>query len=342
MKRIEHKISLRCIGESRQLLMGLATIWVVLFHSYSLNFLNSEILCNLHIGGLLQHIKNTGNAGVDLFLFCSGYGLYYSLHKDTDILHFYRRRFSRIIPSIVIVFLIYYGWKGCGSFSDYLSSFFLYGFYLKGAPDVAYWFFSLLLVLYALYPVFHRIIEQYDIFGMIFITGLSVVLAMLIRKTDIEYFYRIEIALTRISVFIIGIFVGKKSECGYEIPISIVLASIIVVGVIYAIIINIELPIWVIRYLYAPLVLSISLLAALWNRSVSDNAIRRFIKFIGLYSLEMYLIYEQLYLNLRWFYKASDKIDLTYTGACFITALILSVALKEVNRIIYDRMLRLG
>jgi len=55
---------------------------------------------------------------------------------------------------------------------------------------------------------------------------------------------------------------------------------------------------------------------------------------IGMYSLEIYLIYECIYLNFNRIYKISDKIGLTYAIACFSTALIFSIILHSVCEVI--------
>ena len=70
MKR-NAQFDLYALSESRPVMMGLAALWIVLFHSYRLDFFQSPLLSGLHLVGILNRLKETGNCGVDIFLFLS-------------------------------------------------------------------------------------------------------------------------------------------------------------------------------------------------------------------------------------------------------------------------------
>ena len=70
---------LHAVSEARPHLLGLAARWVALFHSYSLDFFASPLLNRLHLVGVLNRVREAGNCGVDIFLFLSGLGLYFSM-----------------------------------------------------------------------------------------------------------------------------------------------------------------------------------------------------------------------------------------------------------------------
>lgn len=59
------------LSQYRSQLMGLAMLWVMLFHAYELRF---GVL-------LLDGFRAVGFAGVDIFLLLSGMGLYVSLSR---------------------------------------------------------------------------------------------------------------------------------------------------------------------------------------------------------------------------------------------------------------------
>ena len=44
-----------------------------------------------------------GNIGVEWFLIVSAIGQFYSLSKDQHLGHYYKRRFTRILPTYLIV-----------------------------------------------------------------------------------------------------------------------------------------------------------------------------------------------------------------------------------------------
>ena len=83
------------------------------------------------------------------------------------------------------------------------------------------------------------------------------------------------------------------------------------------------------RYLYLPLVL-LTVLSLSWLDSrVRVQWLRRALVLLGDYSLEFYLIYENLYLFLCGVFKSADTVGLSYALPCFVAALLLSLALKR-------------
>ena len=83
----------RCL-QFRNLWVGIAMLWIVFFHS----------ALELTSEGLVM-FKNFGYGGVDICLFASGIGCYFSLEKDPDILEFLKRRVRRLGP-VYLCFII--------------------------------------------------------------------------------------------------------------------------------------------------------------------------------------------------------------------------------------------
>lgn len=77
----------RNISAYRNELKGLAILWVVFFHA------------QLGLSGIAYDIQKIGYGGVDIFFFLTGFGLYYSLDKSSDLKGYYTRRFKRILPA---------------------------------------------------------------------------------------------------------------------------------------------------------------------------------------------------------------------------------------------------
>lgn len=83
------------ILQYRNVWMGLAILWIVFFHS------GLEIL-------VLHFVKMSGYGGVDIFVFSSGIGCFYSLDKDQDAERFMIRRIKKSFQLITFfVFLDY-------------------------------------------------------------------------------------------------------------------------------------------------------------------------------------------------------------------------------------------
>ena len=71
----------------RKELFGVATLMILLCHSVSI------VPFPDRIGTFISY----GTMGVNVFLFLSGIGLYYSFNKNGDIIAFYKKRFMRVI-----------------------------------------------------------------------------------------------------------------------------------------------------------------------------------------------------------------------------------------------------
>ncbi|MDY3984139.1 hypothetical protein [Dysosmobacter sp.] len=86
------------LSRYRSELMGLAILWVMLFHAYEFHFYVP----------LLDALKGIGFAGVDVFILLSAMGLYVSLSKASKrererererTSRFFLRRLARVLPA---------------------------------------------------------------------------------------------------------------------------------------------------------------------------------------------------------------------------------------------------
>ena len=82
---ILYPISIKDISTFRSELMGWSILWIMMLH-FTFNQIKP-----------LGFIAQYGFAGVDIFLFVSGFGLFYSLNKDHNLVSFYRKRLLRIL-----------------------------------------------------------------------------------------------------------------------------------------------------------------------------------------------------------------------------------------------------
>ena len=222
---------LYAISESRAHLMGLATVWVALFHSYSLDFFQSPTLSRLHLIGLMNRLRETGNCGVDLFLFLSGLGLCFSmaLLRDTEkrpVRAFYRRRFSKILPTVLAVSLITYGIKETQDFSDWLGKTFLFGCFRPAQEETGYWFFALLILLYLAYPAVDLCLRRWHGAGAAGMILLAIAGGAVLKLAAPAYFEHIEILVTRVPVFLIGAYAGTLCRRHISIPRALPMACI--------------------------------------------------------------------------------------------------------------------
>lgn len=96
-KRKKLEMNWSVFSTYRSLMMGAAAVLVVLCHMHYVVDVHSRI------GKMIIEICNNGSMGVEMFLFLSGIGLYYSFSKKPKLLDFYKKRIS----NVYIIYLNY-------------------------------------------------------------------------------------------------------------------------------------------------------------------------------------------------------------------------------------------
>ena len=322
--------NLYCISESREVLMGIATLMVVFFHCFDIDFYS--VISNSFIANNLTYIKETGNIGVDIFLFLSGIGLYFSFSKDSNINRFYKKRIVRVVPSFIIVASIYYLIKGVDVLS-FIEGISLISFYINGLRD--FWFFSLIIILYFLYPIFHKIIDEKGLKGLLYLLLITISSTLLIMILFPTYYDKIEIALTRIPVFLVGIYIGKKVFLKKEIPRLIILLSLIIFITCSNILTSYNFNNYIcVRYIYCIYGITIVFLISYLHSIIKLIRINSILKYIGIYSMEIYLIFEKICLGMKKIKYFNICNSFLYYSLMFIITIILSIILKKLCNLI--------
>lgn len=90
------KIEWSDFSKYRSALMGAAMLFVMFFH------------VTMPKSYMMYGVVRCGNIGVDMFLFLSGIGLWYSWTKQPSLKHFFKRRYLRIYPAWLIMALLFY------------------------------------------------------------------------------------------------------------------------------------------------------------------------------------------------------------------------------------------
>ena len=199
----ENSCDWRIISKYRTALMGIGTLLVLLIHGNE--FYWAEKLY------FLKKIVNEGSIGVEVFLFLSGIGLFFSMQKDGNVLKFYCRRYRRIIPiylSIAIpVYAILIFWCGSKSISDYLIQVSTLGLWLLSGH---FWYVSFILPLYLLYPIiFYFFSKSHEKITLSFLLVLSFIIKIVLIIINVDYYNKIEVAVSRLPIFFIGCYCGK-------------------------------------------------------------------------------------------------------------------------------------
>ncbi len=290
-------MNLAYISHFRSELMGLAMILIFLFH----------INCPCYYP-LIGFVKS-GNVGVEIFLFLSGVGLWYSWMKNPNIKNFYKRRFLRIVPTWLFFSSLYYfshffyhRIKGdvSESWIHLIGQVTInYDFWKIG--DCTFWFIPALMVLYLFAPIYMKLIQKYSIckwlplFFIIWGFFVDVFNFFSSNFGDLDIFWN------RIPIFLIGINVGSWIKSGYQLSFKEVL--LVIISFIISIAIS-----WKLKYVsyyaisyffhylvYIPLSLSMIVLLCMAFIKLPRFLIMP-LSFIGSLSLEYYLIHQNFIL----------------------------------------------
>ena len=184
--------------KQRAEIYGFLALWIMVFH---LNTVGIPIPC---IPLLTKFIK-IGNAGVDVFFFLSGYCLYLSLSRNSNVCNFFRKRFKRVLLVYLIIaipFLIYK--MAFETRSNIVFNFFFdlsgLSFWFKHCLNL--WFVHAIIVFYLLtIPFFHFIRKG---------IGYSIALLLFLYLLNIigHYYYPLykeaAIAYTRLPAYVLG------------------------------------------------------------------------------------------------------------------------------------------
>jgi len=150
----------------------------------------------------LGFIAQYGFAGVDIFIFVSGFGLFYSLDENDNLSRYYRKRLLRIFPTYYIIGLITNFILTHDDIQTFLFRYSTIGFWV--GREYAEWFIPSIILLYILAPFIKKIIDKkFFLFICVIIVCLYITAFYYTDKEDLldrSHFF----ILYRIPAFIFG------------------------------------------------------------------------------------------------------------------------------------------
>ncbi len=228
----------RDISLYRGELFGAAILSVIFYHYFKL-FYEIEA-SNKAIYIISRFYYNAiGSVGVDIFIFLSGFGLYYSLSRKPKLSSYYLKRVRRVVIPYLLCGLFYWTIRDFvfmhRTFLEFLLDYSLLSFWISEA--ISFWFISFITVLYIISPFVYWLANDRRRFAAGVVCSFGLILLCYFFARDI--FENIEVALQRLPYFLIGMRVGKISkttEHGDEQGTSIWLACVLVFSVFLKII----------------------------------------------------------------------------------------------------------
>lgn len=317
-------------------LMGLAMLWVMLFHAYNASF------------GLpvLNGLKAFGYLGVDIFIFLSGMGLQVSLSKGRKLGEYFRRRAFRILPAYWLVVGLYGLWlrlRGQIRMMTVLWSMSTLHYWFH-IPDTFNWYISALIAFYFIAPFYARLLRvrskwlltlaisilSYGFYRMAIVLGVSYMSDFLFR---IPAFALGSLWGNRLAE---GCPMGKRDAIGWS--------ALAAVGIILIALTRCKVIYLSACYLFAAVLVPCCLLAAILLRLLPWDGPRRLLRLLGECSLEIYLwnvVFTREYPILREVFGFVRSQWLYYGGACVMN-LLLGIGLHKLISLLTARLERLG
>ena len=282
-------IELGNISRFRAEQMGAAMLFVILFH------------VALDRGDPFYGLRRCGNVGVDIFLFLSGVGLWFSWVKTPDVRRFYRRRLLRIVPTWLVVATAFYlpDYLGARRFSrsivDLIGDITInWDFWLH--DELTFWYVPAIMALYLVAPWYMRLVQSRPIYR--WLPLLMVVWCVMVQWVlPIHHAVgHLEIFWSRVPIFFIGINFGELVRTRRQLPGESVWLLLLTFLMTFGTCLYLEqarhghFPLFVERMLYIPFtVCTVLVMNRIFRRT--PQWVNSAFRFVGALSLEAYLIH---------------------------------------------------
>lgn len=283
-----------CINLYRVEIMGFAALIITVMHLFVSFYEDAQI-------PYLTILLKRGNIGVDIFLLLSGCGLFYSMEKSSDILYFYKKRIKRVLIPYAILSLPYWlllYWYVHKNLCQLLKDITLVSFWTQGITH--YWFVAFILPVYLLYPWIYRLQKKNSdtiLILCVFFVIISLSLALFARNT----YDRIEIAITRVPVFLMGSYLGEilqlKENCKAKKGVFNLYFGISLVLFVGSVILNNRVQFLAdmfYRYGSGGVALFLILAVSFILNINSNGAISKMLCYFGTITLEIYIISQSI------------------------------------------------
>jgi peptidoglycan/LPS O-acetylase OafA/YrhL len=334
------------ISKNRNLLFGVAIIWVMLRHSMEypgikkwIGFQKSKYLAETF------NLVNMGGIGVDIFLFLSGIGLYYSFSKNSNIKEFYIKRLKRVlIPYLILggAYLIIRDVISQGDMVSFFKDISWITYYTEGLTT--HWYINFILLMYLIYPVIYYLLEnKYRNLFFVLLLACSFSIIYVMYNYNLELFQNIDKSVTRIPIFIIGCYWGKFVKLKKPITDFWIIYALVVplVGGIFQYIGYLDLFPWKVssRIWYGMMAISLCILFSLLLSVTELKHLKKLLNLAGTLSLELYLTHIAMKGILKRI--CSDYAEWSMAKSCllyFIGVIVVSFVISIVYHSISNKL----
>lgn len=281
------KLTFGDISLHRPVLYGFSALWIVFLHM-SVKIPGSPLFAPL------WWLKEAGVAGVEIFVLLSGFGLYRSFRRNSDIRAFYSKRLCRIVPPTLLVTLLFSPLYDI-SFANWLGRVLFLPYWL-GEPTM--WFASFILTMYLIYPLIYFVQQRKPWVLWIFF-GISVGIAAIAGWKNSGYWEACLLGYMRIPAFLLGCILAPHMTDDRAVPRWVFpgsLAVYVVLNILFRpLVTKSPIPFFVCCFFLAIcMILALTRIAGWCTNGRVRRFGYRFFAFCGAYSLECYLLFDRI------------------------------------------------
>lgn len=331
------------LSKYRQALMGIAILWVMMFH------------LPLRPGiPIIKEFFNIGYGGVDIFLFLSGFGLYFSLSKkEIKLSHYYKKRFYRILPEFWLFLIITYFLSmdfSLHSICNLIYRATTIGYWIPHTP-YNLWYISCILFLYIIYPFYYKALQKKGLKIGITAVCTGLILSLLYAFVMIVFFENkakgglLILTIARIPIFFIGSIAGHltKESTDFKITnktiISILILFILSILSLEIAMHQLQNYLWTCSLFFLPFIIITPILCILIGKllDIIPTFIATFFSKIGTISLELYIVHEYIYSKM---FTNLTAIYGQYSSAIImiILSFVAAIMLYYINKTLLQRI----
>ena len=202
------KNGFQLVSKYRSAIMGLAALWILVFHAWVILSPDPKDGSFSLINFLEHYIKDIGFCGVDIFLFLSGIGLTFAIRKESLPVFYYRRVRRVMLPflTVGIVRGIVQNW-GLPLMIANLTG---YNFFMNNTYAFL-WFVPAIVTLYLFFPLYYKLFEKAGN-KILFTAGAVMVWLLIVLLARDQIRIDMFAFINRIPVFLTGILFGYLTQ----------------------------------------------------------------------------------------------------------------------------------
>lgn len=283
MKKGEIKV--RELLSHRSFVMAMAIMMIVLYHS--------KLSFGVHV---FYFFTTFLFLGVDVFMFATGIGSYYSLKKSSYIDYLKKRLIRISIPYLLFMALwlpYAYIYRNIGV-DGVIGNLFGVEWLFSNTKSFN-WYISAIIIFYLLMPIFVKAVNKYG-FWTIMLGSIILSLLFINNKTLI-------IISSRLPVLMLGIYAGKMADEDRSINLKMgfLMVLLMVFGIVLTVYLHLaidENALWNYGLFWYPhllIVPGLSFVLALIAGKIKDSSLYGYLSGLGSYTFEIYLLHIMMF-----------------------------------------------